>query len=153
MYKDTPQQLDAATLQLVEGAEREVPKVTPVGVGPVVRLRSPIMEHRLVEPLSADEDGPGVLLPPLRAFVGPSGLALLVAAPVLLVAGWQLAVIAGAVTLVARGLDRLVSRAPFSLGDGFLPYRPETGWPQGVQEDTDVQWNWSTATERHSSAG
>jgi hypothetical protein len=143
MLKDRPQQPDAVTLQLLEGAEREGPRVTPVGIGPVVRLRSPIMEHRLVEPLRADEDATGVLLPPLRAFVGPSGLALLVAAPVLLVAGWQLALVAGAVALVARGLDRLVSRAPFSLGDGFLPYRPETGWPQGVQEDSDVHWNWS----------
>ena len=153
MFQDKPQQPEAPALELLEGAERQGPRITPVGVGPVVRLRSPIMEHRLVEPLSADEDSPGVLLPPLRALVGPSGLALLVAAPVLLVAGWQLALVAGAVALVARGLDRLVSRAPFSLGDGFLPYRPETGWPQGVQEDNDVQWNWSTATERHSSAG
>jgi len=148
MIQDTPQQPDAASLQLLEGADREGPRVTPVGVGPVVRLRSPIMEHRLVEPLTADEDRPGVLLPPLRAFVGPSGLAMLVAAPVLLVAGWQLALVAGAVALVARGLDRVVARASFSLGDGFLPYRPETGWPQGVQEDIDVRWNWSTAPER-----
>lgn len=145
MIQDTPQRPDVATLQPLDGAHREGPRVTPVGVGPVVRLRSPIMEHRLVEPLRADEDTPGVLLPPLRIFVGPSGLALLVAAPVLLVAGWQLALVAGAVALVARGLDRLVSRAPFSLGDGFLPYRPETGWPQGVQEDNDVHWNWSKA--------
>lgn len=94
-----------------------------------------------------------MLLPRVRSFVGPSGLALLVAAPVLLVAGWQLALVAGAVALVARGLDRLVSRAPFSLGDGLLPYRPETGWPQGVQEDTDVHWNWATPTERRSFAG
>jgi hypothetical protein len=152
MIQDTPQPPDAATLQLIEGAAREGPRVTPIGVGPVVRFRSPIMEHRLVEPLSADEDSPGVLLPSLRAFVGPSGLALLVATPVLLVAGWQLALVAGAIALIARGMDRLVSRASFSLGDGFLPYRAETHWPQGVQEDNDVHWNWSTASERRSSA-
>lgn len=153
MIQDRSQLSDLETHQLVEDARREARGVTPISVGPAVRLRSPIMEHRPVKPLPADEDRPAVPLPPLRAFIGPSGLALLVAAPVLLLAGWQPAFAAGAVALVARGLDRVVGRATFSLGDGFLPYRPDTGWPQGVQEEDDVRWNWTPVGHGHGAQG
>ena len=30
----------------------------------------------------------------------------------------------------------------FSFGQGFVGYRPDAAWPQGVQEDDDVHWNW-----------
>ena len=30
----------------------------------------------------------------------------------------------------------------FSFGQGFVGYRPDPAWPQGVQEDDDVHWNW-----------
>jgi hypothetical protein len=74
--------------------------------------------------------------------VGPLGLGILVAAPVLLLAGWQLAVIVGLGAATYRVLYRLVDRVSYSLSDGLLPYRQEMGWPQGVQEDDDVRWNW-----------
>jgi hypothetical protein len=100
-----------------------------------------------------DDDRPTMLLPPLRAFIGPSGLAALVATPLLLVVGWQLALAAAVVVVVSRALDRLVGRATFSLGDGFLPYRAQTGWPQGVQEEDDVRWNWSAASAGRGAPG
>lgn len=34
----------------------------------------------------------------------------------------------------------------FSFGQGFVGYRPDMGWPQGVQEDDDVHWNWRPHT-------
>lgn len=119
------------------------PRVKPVAVARVSRLRSPIMEHRDVSPWPVDEDRPAVLLPPLRAFLGPSALALLIGAPVLLLAGWQLAILAAAAAPVIRELERRGARANFSLGDGFLPYKADLGWPQGVQEDDEVRWHWS----------
>ena len=32
----------------------------------------------------------------------------------------------------------------FSFGEGFVGYRPDPAWPQGVQEDDDVHWDWHT---------
>lgn len=143
MIEDAPRRSNTADHELIEGAYDGGPRVIPEAVAPASRLRSPIMEPRRIDLPPPDDDRPAVLLPPLRAFVGPSGFALLVAAPVLLLAGWQWAVIAGLGAAACRELDRRIGRAGFSLGDGFLPYRPQTGWPQGVQEDDDVRWNWS----------
>lgn len=41
-----------------------------------------------------------------------------------------------------RSADR---RLPFSFGEGFVGYRADLGWPQGVQEDDDVHWTWRPA--------
>jgi uncharacterized protein with LGFP repeats len=41
-----------------------------------------------------------------------------------------------------RSADRLV---PFSFGEGFVGYRADLGWPQGVQEDDGVRWSWRPA--------
>jgi hypothetical protein len=153
MIQDRLRQSDAADRVLLEDADGEARGVTRIVVGPVARLRSPVLEHRPIELLSPDEDRPTVLLPPLRAFIGPSGLALLVAAPVLLLAGWQLALVAAVIAIVSRAVDRLVGRATFSFGDGFLPFRTEGGWPKGVREDDDVRWNWSAVSKNHGSPG
>lgn len=136
---------ETAGLELLEGTTGAVPRVTLTALAPVARLRSPIMERRpFVLPPPAD-DRVTVPLPPLSAFVGASGLALLVATPVFLMAGWQVAIVAAVLAPVARQLRRWANRLTFSIGDGFLPYRAETGWPKGVREDDDVRWNWSTA--------
>jgi hypothetical protein len=159
MIEDAPPGSNAADHVLIEGVRGVGPRVIPEAVAPASRLRSPIFEHRPIEPLTPDDDCPSLVLPPLRAFIAPSGLALLIAAPILLLAGWQWALVAGLGATVCRELDRRVGRAGFSLGDGFLPYRPETGWPQGVQEDNDVHWNWSpvgdarTARDGHAARG
>jgi len=39
----------------------------------------------------------------------------------------------------------VVEMIPFSFGEGFIGYRGDQGWPQGVQEDDDVKWSWSPA--------
>lgn len=103
------------------------------------------MEHRSFKPIPVDDYGPALFLPPLRAFVGPSRFAVLVAVPLLLLVTWQLAVVGGIGAAVAREVRRRAERLPFTLADGFLPYRPDPGWPQGVQEDDDVKWNWRAA--------
>ena len=146
MIQDRLRQSDAANRVLLEDAETDVRGVTRIVVGPVARLRSPVLEHRPIELLPPDDDRPTVLLPPLRAFIGPSGLALLVAAPVLLLAGWQLALVAAVIAIVSRAIDRVVGRATFSFVDGFFPFRSQPGWPQGVQEEDDVRWDWSAVS-------
>jgi hypothetical protein len=144
---------DAGDPELIEGAFGGGPRVIPEAVAPVSRLRSPILEHRRVDPLTIDDDRAAISLPALRTLLGPSGLALLVAAPVMLIAGWQAAVVVGFGAAAYRELDRRIGRVGFSLGDGFLPYRPQTGWPQGVQEDNDVRWNWSPMGDRPAARG
>jgi hypothetical protein len=42
--------------------------------------------------------------------------------------------------------SQVVDWVPFSFGAGFVGYRPDTAWPQGVQEDDDVHWNWRPGT-------
>ncbi|MEX1169417.1 MAG: hypothetical protein WEE50_04670 [Chloroflexota bacterium] len=153
MIQDRPRQSDGANRVLLDDADGEVRGVTRVVVGPVARLRSPVLEHRPIELLPPDDDRPTVLLPPLRAFIGPSGLALLVAAPVLLLAGWQLALVAAVIAIVSRAIDRVVGRATFSFGDGFLPFRSQPGWPQGVQEEDDVRWDWSAVSRNPGAPG
>ena len=123
------------------------PRVITVAVAPVSRIRSPIMEHRSFEPLPPADDRPAVMLPPLRAFIGPSAFALLVAVPLLLLVTWQVALVGAAVAAAARELRGRANRMTFSFGEGFLPYRAQTGWPQGVREDDDVRWNWSPLSQ------
>src|SRR5690348_14336877 len=40
-------------------------------------------------------------------------------------------------------IQLVVEMIPFSFGEGFVGYRGDQGWPQGVQEDDDVKWSWS----------
>jgi hypothetical protein len=44
--------------------------------------------------------------------------------------------------------SQVVDWVPFSFGAGFVGYRSDTGWPQGVQEDDDVHWNWRPGAAR-----
>lgn len=143
----------AADHELIEGVYGMGPRVIPEPVAPASRLRSPIMEHRHIELLPSRSDRRTVMLPPLRAFIAPSGLAVLVAAPVLLLAGWQVALLAGLGAAAYRELDRRIGRVGFSFGDGFIPHRTETGWPQGVQEDNEVRWNWSPSPDGPAARG
>jgi hypothetical protein len=39
-------------------------------------------------------------------------------------------------------LGAICRRVPFTFGEGFLGYRSDPAWPQGVQEDDDFRWNW-----------
>jgi hypothetical protein len=54
-----------------------------------------------------------------------------------------------AVAIVAWLLQEMrvvVEMFPFSVGDAFLGYRGDQGWPQGVQEDDDLKWSWGPPT-------
>ena len=128
-----------------EDGSRTGPQVTAIAVAPLARLRSPIMEHRPVEALPGQAERPTLALPPLRAFIGPARFAILVAAPVLLFVGLQVALIVAVAAPLVRVLRDRADRTTMSLGAGFLPYRADMGWPHGVQEDDDVRWNWSAA--------
>ena len=52
--------------------------------------------------------------------------------------------IAGGVWLLQE-IRVVVDMIPFSFGEGFIGYRGDQGWPQGVQEDDDVRWSWRPA--------
>lgn len=58
------------------------------------------------------------------------------------------AVLVGALGLAAGTFRRIDRHIPFSFGEGFVGYRPDPGWPHGVQEDDDVRWNWNAGRRR-----
>ena len=72
-------------------------------------------------------------------------LAAVVAAAVSLIAS-DVAVGAACGAIVAAAA--MFRRLPFSFAEGFIGYRPDTGWPQGVQEDDDFHWSWKKVPGR-----
>jgi hypothetical protein len=51
--------------------------------------------------------------------------------------------VGAAALVVAAASVRFVDRhVGFSFGEGFVGYRGDPAWPQGVQEDDDVRWDW-----------
>lgn len=132
--------------ELIEGWVTGGPRPVPIAVEPNARMRHPIMEHRVFEPLPASE-GPTVVLPPVGDLRGPTAVALLVAAPLALLVGWQVAIAAGLVATILREVERRVP-ASYSFAAGFLPYRRDDEWPHGVREDDEVRWNWSSTSTR-----
>jgi hypothetical protein len=55
--------------------------------------------------------------------------------------------------LLVLGVVLLLTRDRFapdglvgSIGAAFLPYRPDDGWPRGVQEEEPRPWAWSGPT-------
>ena len=62
----------------------------------------------------------------------------------------------GVVACALAALRRVDRRIPFSFGQGFVGYRSDLGWPQGVQEDDDFRWNWkprAAATDKAEARG
>jgi hypothetical protein len=119
--------------------------VWPELVRTVGRLRSPIMEHRVPEPLPPDPDRVMLALPAARDVLHPMAWATLIALPVLIIVGWQAAIAIGATGAFIRVVDGLVARSDVSFAGGFLGYRAELERPRGVQEDDELRWNWSRA--------
>jgi hypothetical protein len=87
--------------------------------------------------------------PPAPGFLGqPRNTVILVGGVVAAAVVWLLSGDAGnafwsgliAAFLVASQVIDWPSS--FSFGQGFVGYRPDPAWPQGVQEDDDVHWNW-----------
>ena len=48
----------------------------------------------------------------------------------------------GLLVWFAGSIPLIINGVPFSFGEGFVGYRPDTAWPRGVQEDDDVRWDW-----------
>jgi hypothetical protein len=71
-----------------------------------------------------------------------AGTAVLIAArdPLLAVAG-------GGAVFAVLTLRGLAARVQFGFGDAFVGFRPDNGWPRGVQEDDDFHWSWSAPAE------
>jgi hypothetical protein len=112
---------------------------------PVPRFRSPIMEHRPFRPMPRDHDRIAMTMPAARDVIRPIGWAMLMAIPVLVVVGWQVATFVGVASAIVRVVDGQIARSNLSFADGFIGFRGEAAWPKGVQEDDDVRWDWSKA--------
>lgn len=136
--------------ELVEGWVAGGPRPVVVPVEPLGRIHSPILESRRTERTASDHVSTFVI-PPLNELASPSGVALLIAAPLLVLVGWQLALIAVVTVTIVREVERRIP-ASYSLAAAFMGYRPDDGWPQGVQEDDDVRWNWSASFKGSSHA-
>jgi hypothetical protein len=94
------------------------------------------------------EPGPAEDTPPLDGSVSAPGftprrsdveLAGVVAMAISLVAGDLAVGLTCGACLAAVAVFR---RLPYSFGEGFVGYRPDLGWPHGIQEDDDFHWNW-----------
>ena len=111
-------------------------------------------ESRDTDPEFADQDGPMASRSsepelPWSSLLGqPRNAVVLVGGGVAAAIVWLLSGDAGnafwsgliAAFLVASQVIDWPSS--FSFGPGFVGYRPDPAWPQGVQEDDDVHWNW-----------
>ena len=139
--------------ELIESSSTAGWSIALVLFRPVPRFRSPIMEHRPFTPLPADRDPPGLTVPTARDVIGPMGWGLLAAIPVFLVVGWQLALLVGFASAIARSVDGLIARSNLTFADGFIGFRAEAAWPKGVQEENEVRWNWSKAQNGQAAHG
>jgi hypothetical protein len=153
MDRDSSRRSKTLGFELIERTGVAGRDAWPELLRPVARLRSPIMEHRSIQPLPADPDRMTVVLPPARDFIRPMAWAMLAAVPVLALVGWQAAIVVGAATAFIREVDRRVGRSDFTFADGFLGFRTRAEWPRGVQEDDDVRWNWSGAQHGQGAQG
>ena len=101
----------------------------PVAITPVTDLPWSNLRHASINPL--DLAGPVV-----------AGSAVVIAT------GDPKLAVGSAAVMSALWLVRSVSiHVPFSFGEGFIGYRPDPAWPQGVQEDDDFHWDWRDKTE------
>jgi hypothetical protein len=57
-------------------------------------------------------------------------------------------VIVGATCGACLTAIAVIRRVPFSFGQGFVGYRSDMGWPQGIQEDDDFHWQWKKAPRK-----
>jgi len=145
MDQEPPRQERSATGALIERDSDGSRDAMPVLFRTEPNLRSPLVDHHVGEvvPRGLGSEGPTLLLPPARAFIRPAAWAIVVAAPLLVLIGWQVAAVLGALAAVARELDARFRRANVSFAQGFLPFRDRSAWPRGVQEEDEVHWNWS----------
>jgi hypothetical protein len=137
--------------ELIEREDDAASAVRPVLLRPVASVRSPILEHRPIEARAPGQGRPGLTVPPVRALIGPLIWAIVPASLVLVLSGPLPAIVLGLLIVVIRASGRRVGLSNISFADGFLPYRPDDGWPRGVQEEDVVHWN--LAPLRNAGAG
>ena len=149
--------------------EGSLPRIEECGVDAAVRIErvvgsvsAPLIEPyvdldgddgaELTEDVAAFDDLPGVMQ---RVSSGRSVVIALLAG---LVAGvamhdGRVAVVVGGGAWLFQQLRVFDGMIPFSFGEGFIGYRGDPAWPQGVQEDDDLKWSWraapSAASQRH----
>jgi hypothetical protein len=145
MAHDSPRQQSSPGVELIERPAVTGWMVWPELVRPDPTIRSPIMDPRRRQILPPDPDRTTVMLPAGRDLLGPMTWAVCIALPVLVVIGWQAAVLAWVVTAIVRTVDGRLARSDLSFASGFIGYRGAPEWPRGVREDDDVRWNWSGA--------
>jgi len=135
----------SATSELIEAGPEQGSGTSPVLYRPEPKFRSPLVKSRHVEAprRNPDSEVPTLALPSARALLRPTAWAALVAAPLLLLIGWQIALVFGVLAAATRELDARFRRANISFAEGFLPFRDRSAWPQGVQEEDGVHWHWS----------
>jgi hypothetical protein len=131
-------------VELVEVRSGERPTLPPALHRPVARIRSPIAEHRgWASAQTVGLEGSATALPDAGVLAGPLVRALAVALPTAIVFGPQVGLLTGIIAVACGAFRDGRDGVSFTLGDGFLPYRPDTGWPRGVREDDDVRWSWA----------
>ncbi len=110
-------------------------------------------EARAIDAESADEDGAagggvGSELGPSDFLGQPRNVLVLAGGGAAAAVAWLLSGDAGAAFWSGLVAGFIVAAqvmdwpSSFSFGQGFVGYRPDPAWPQGVQEDDDVHWNW-----------
>ena len=114
----------------------------PVLSQPTARIRSPLMDP-VPRSTGRHDTARTIPMPPLRTFISPLVWAAVPAVPVLLRVGWEAAAVAAVVAILIREGRLRATRSTLSFADGFLAYAGDNRWPDGVQEDDDLHWNWS----------
>lgn len=135
--------LEPPDQELIEASSTAGWSITLMLFRPAPRFRSPIMEARPFQPVPHDRDRRAVTVPAARDVIRPIGWAMLLAVPILVVVGWQVALFVGVASAIIRAVDGRIARSNLSFADGFIGFRGEHAWPKGVREDDDVRWNWS----------
>src|SRR5258707_508311 len=94
-------------------------------------FRSPLMERGQIDgPPAIPRAGlPSLAHPPGRSLVRPLTWAMSAAVPMLVLFGWEVALMAGLIAAAGQRLVHIDRRVTFSFGDGFLPYRADMEWP------------------------
>ena len=136
------------------GAVANAPAVRLERVVPAVSIG--IVRHDDLDPETmSDESGVelGRILAAVRSPAVRNGLAVIALMAVVAVAAGDARIGLGGALFLAmivsvRFIDRHVT---FSFGAGFVGYRSDMGWPHGVQEDDDFQWDWRPRTVSHAS--
>jgi hypothetical protein len=101
----------------------------PIAVTPATELPWPVLRHGSIHPLE--------LAAPV---VAGSAVVLATGNP-------SFGAGSGLIVCAVWLLRSISIHVQFSFGQGFVGYRPDPTWPQGVQEDDDVHWDWRDQTE------